>query len=358
MRKLRVVVDCDDVLVLCNEYALHLMNKRHGTNFTMSEIRSWREGPYLKERLELFRDPAFVTAQPLYDGARDFVRQLTKTCEIFIMTSVPAPVVPARVEFILKNFPEIDPGNIIIGGRKDIMDVDIVLDDAIHNLTDSSAAYPVLFRRPWNETETGMLSVTGFGEFLELVATIQDRSLNKVPDPEKVKAICLCGPSGCGKNFLLESLTAKDPRFVHLRSYTDRDIRPGDTGREYNFLSKEKFASLQQDGFFCETSCYHGNHYGTSKAEVEAARTLGVIPVLILDINGVLRMKRIFGEGCLSIFVERDFRDCIQSILERGGSPEVNAERIASIPGEMQNRQFCSMSLTSMDADRIIDLVR
>lgn len=357
MNKLKIAIDCDDVLAKCNEFALDIINKRHGSNYSVSEIRSWKEGPYREERIALFQSPEFVRSQPLYEGAAEFIKELGKTCEVFIATSVPAAVVPARVEFILENFPDVDPGNIIIGSRKDIMDVDIILDDAIHNLTGASAAYPVLFRRPWNESETGMISVTGYEEFLQLVSVIQDRSLNRMPEKGKVSAICLCGPSGCGKNFLMETLTAKDARFTHLRSYTDRPMRPGETGKEYFFLSPEEFREKEQEGFFCETSCYHGRHYGTSRAQIEAAGALGVIPVMILDINGVMRMKRIFGDRCLSVFVERDFQSCIRSILERGGAPATNAERIASIPGEMQNRQFCNISLTSGDADKLIAMV-
>ena len=52
-----------------------------------------------------------------------------------------------RAEQIMTQFPELPPENIILGSAKDRVHFDIVLDDAIHNILDSKAEYPVLMRK-------------------------------------------------------------------------------------------------------------------------------------------------------------------------------------------------------------------
>ena len=64
----------------------------------------------------------------------------------------------ARAERLIKDFPEIPAENIIMGTRKDVISLDIMLDDGAHNILNSRAAYPVLFRKPWNEGLSGLLS--------------------------------------------------------------------------------------------------------------------------------------------------------------------------------------------------------
>ena len=72
----------------------------------------------------------------------------------------------ARAERLIKDFPEIPAENIIMGTRKDVISLDIMLDDGAHNILNSRAAYPVLFRKPWNEGLSGLLSVNSYDDFL------------------------------------------------------------------------------------------------------------------------------------------------------------------------------------------------
>ena len=49
-----------------------------------------------------------------------------------------------------------------MGARKDKLDVDILFDDGMHNILKSNAAYPILMRRPWNQSASGMLAVNNY----------------------------------------------------------------------------------------------------------------------------------------------------------------------------------------------------
>lgn len=127
----KIILDCDDVLFGCNEQAIQKLNKEKGTSYKMSDITSWgTHNTGIDERLKYFADPKFVKNQPVYPGAQEFVHKLSKKAEVVIATNVPAQCASVRINVIVKNFPEIKISNILIGARKDLLNADMMLDDA------------------------------------------------------------------------------------------------------------------------------------------------------------------------------------------------------------------------------------
>ena len=96
----------------------------------IEDIKTWggaeRHGD---ERVALYSDPDFVSTQPITPGAQEFVKKLSEIADVFFITAVPAPVMSARAERLLKDFPEIPARNIMMGTRKDVISLDIMLDD-------------------------------------------------------------------------------------------------------------------------------------------------------------------------------------------------------------------------------------
>jgi len=74
----------------------------------------------------------------------------------------------------------------------------------------------------------------------------------------------ISGPSGVGKSTVLGKLFHKLDRYFFSISATTRAPRAGETdGREYYFISKEKFMSMLEEGALLEHAEYAGNYYGT-----------------------------------------------------------------------------------------------
>ena len=145
MRKyrLRIGLDVDDTLYDCNAYALSLINAAHPDEEPMdiNEIKGWgRVGRYYDERVALYSDPDFVKNQPILPGAQKFVRELSRLADVFLVTAVPAACMSVRAERLIRDFPEIPAENIVIGTRKEVMSLDILLDDGAHNISASRAA--------------------------------------------------------------------------------------------------------------------------------------------------------------------------------------------------------------------------
>lgn len=119
------------------------------------------------------------------------------------------------------------------------------------------------------------------------------------------KLLLFCGPSGSGKTTIVHHLLDGDPRLKFSVSATTRKKRANEThGTDYFFISVEEFeAKIKNDEFVEWEQVYAGGYYGTLKAEIESIWAEGKIPVFDVDVVGGLKIKSIFGDRLLAVFV-------------------------------------------------------
>jgi guanylate kinase len=110
------------------------------------------------------------------------------------------------------------------------------------------------------------------------------------------------------------------PRFPGLRaavSATTRPRREGETnGVEYWFLSDADFAQRVDNGDFLEWVRYVGNRYGTLVSEIERIRDEDHAPLLELETEGALRVKRRI-PGAVTVFVTAPVEELERRLRER-----------------------------------------
>lgn len=349
MRKyrLRIGLDVDDVLYECNSYALDLLKEKYGDSplLNINHIGAWGLlGDISDERIPYFSSPEFVKNQPITPGAQKFVRDLCRIADVFFVTAVPPECMSARAERLIRDFPEVPPGNIIIGTRKDVVSLDILLDDAAHNVSSSQASYPVLMRRPWNNDLSGLLSVNSFSDFLHLARIIGNSFVEKTPDLSHGGVMCLVGPSGTGKTEIAAAL-AKDKRFIKPITTTTRGKMPNESDKAYRFISPEQFLAEKEAGKFIETTVYGTYHYGTSSGQIESALGRGKIVVIPIDICGAVTLKNKYRSRALLVFTNRDKKEILMNILNRPISDKDKVQRLMSLDFELRNVEMCDFSV-------------
>ncbi len=93
------------------------------------------------------------------------------------------------------------------------------------------------------------------------------------------------------------------PAIGYSVSFTTRQMRSGEeNGRDYFFISKEKFKDLIEQGEFLEFAEVHGNFYGTSIKRVKTETELGRDIILEIDVQGAASVRRLMPEA-VSIFI-------------------------------------------------------
>lgn len=119
----------------------------------------------------------------------------------------------------------------------------------------------------------------------------------------KANVFIVSGPSGSGKDTILQAVFKKRPELFFSISSITRAMRPGEKeGEKYHFISKQVFEAGLDKGDFLEHNCYLGNYYGTPKAPVLAAVAQGRDAVIEVDVNGAAQIRQKLPE-CISIFV-------------------------------------------------------
>ncbi len=99
------------------------------------------------------------------------------------------------------------------------------------------------------------------------------------------------GPSGCGKSTLIRRALA-NLKDVHFSvSHTTREKRKGEIeGKDYYFVSPEKFERMAGRKEFVEWAVVHGARYGTSRKELKRAGEKADI-ILDIDVQGAMQVK-------------------------------------------------------------------
>ena len=136
---------------------------------------------------------------------------------------------------------------------------------------------------------------------MQVLSTKSGATTIKLLSPGKL--IVLTGPSGVGKGTLMRLLLSRHPELNYSISATTRPPRPGEVdGKDYYFISRDKFQRLIEKGEFLEWAEFAGNLYGTSRKPVIALMKSGKSVLLEIELEGARQIRAAFPE-LLSIFI-------------------------------------------------------
>lgn len=343
--RLSTALDVDDLLMECTAYAIRLANEKYRFDppMTIYEKERWGKlGTRADTIYPYFSDGEFYRTQPVYEGAKEFVRRLSQMTEVYICTAVPPQFMGIRAQRIMEEFPEIPADHIYMGARKDKIHTDILFDDAMHNILNSGAKYPILMRRPWNQEATGMLAVNNYEEFLKLVEVIAESYSVQAEAlvTEDPNIVVLVGPSGSGKSKIATKLLAKTDRFEKLVSYTTNDPTAVEENRWYNYVSLETFRKMCDSSEMFQSTMYAGHAYGSRKEDVEKILAQGKRVLTTMDICGAMSLKTHF-KNVTTIYIKREKKALMANILRKNSSIEDKVNRLTAIEYEQQNAEIC-----------------
>jgi len=151
--------------------------------------------------------------------------------------------------------------------------------------------------------------------------------------------LVISGPSGSGKTTICKRLL-EDPRVKFSVSATTRLPRPGEVdGRDYHFLSRERFRELMAEGAFIEHADVYGNMYGTLREPMERALERGEVYLLEIDVQGALQLKTLGQPGIYVFIAPPDFVELRRRLTARNTEkPEVLERRLQKAEDEWRER--------------------
>ena len=144
--------------------------------------------------------------------------------------------------------------------------------------------------------------------------------------------LVISGPSGVGKDTVWKTAASCLPSFSRAITCTTRTRREHEVeGRDYYFVSQDEFERMIDEDELIEWARVHGNCYGIPQKSVFERINAGLDVVCVIDVQGALRIRRIFPTATL-VFIKPP----------QGRESEVLATRIQSRsevdPSELQTR--------------------
>jgi guanylate kinase len=137
------------------------------------------------------------------------------------------------------------------------------------------------------------------------------------------KVIIITAPSGAGKTTIVKHLLGiKNLKLDFSISACTRPIREGEVnGRDYHFITVDRFKSMIDDDAFVEwEEVYKNSYYGTLKTEVKRIWKKNYHVLFDVDVMGGVNLKHKFGEKALAIFVMPPSIEVLKQRLEQRGT--------------------------------------
>ena len=133
------------------------------------------------------------------------------------------------------------------------------------------------------------------------------------------KIIIISSPSGAGKTTLCKLLLKKMHNINLSVSYTSRNKRLNEiNGKDYFFVTKDKFNRLKENNFFIETAVNFGNYYGSPYKNLKNFKKNQIL--FDIDWKGARKIrKKIDKEDIIDFFIlPPSIKELKKRLLKRG----------------------------------------
>ncbi len=160
-------------------------------------------------------------------------------------------------------------------------------------------------------------------------------------------------PSGGGKGTLIQRVLKRLTDVKYSVSYTTRAPRNGEVdGREYFFVTPERFEKMIAAGEFLEYARVYGNLYGTSRAQVSREVCEGRDIILEVDVQGAESVRELVLDA-VSVFILPPSQEVLRRRLQSRGtdSPEELEVRMRNAPLELEAYRKFDYVIINDDAE-------
>lgn len=171
-----------------------------------------------------------------------------------------------------------------------------------------------------------------------------DELIEELRSIARPRLIVISGPSGVGKDTIIEQMRVAHPEYAFIVTATTRPRRPGEIdGVHYYFMSHEEFRELQARNEFLESAEVYGNFYGVPRSRIRKALANGKNVVVKVDVQGAASIRKIVPTGGIFIFlVPPSMAELIHRLRSRKtDEPDALMKRIATASRELERaREF------------------
>ena len=183
MRQLRVGIDLDGVVVDSPQQVVHYINRHLDTSFTMNDFKTYQMEDALPDKYKwivnmAFKDPEMWKNVSLIEGAYENIEKLyQENFELHFVTSSLPQNLKKKIGHLSRNlnfFPKDFVWKHTINTQnKQIIDLDIMIDDGLFNLIGDRRYYSICMDMPYNQTDELIPNFTRVHNWQEVYSAIK-----------------------------------------------------------------------------------------------------------------------------------------------------------------------------------------
>jgi guanylate kinase len=153
----------------------------------------------------------------------------------------------------------------------------------------------------------------------------------------------ISGPSGVGKDSVIEQLRDLYPDIHFAVTATTRPRRPGEIdGIHYYFLDEETFLARDIEHEFIETAIVYHNHYGVPRTPVRHALERGQDVIIKVDVQGAASIRKLAPDATYIFIAPESMTELLRRLRSRKtDDPDVLMQRFSAASRELLHaREF------------------
>ncbi|MCA9834082.1 MAG: guanylate kinase [Thermomicrobiales bacterium] len=169
-----------------------------------------------------------------------------------------------------------------------------------------------------------------------------DALIAKIREANAPRIFIISGPSGVGKDSVIEQLRETFPNAKYVVTATTRPMRAGEIdGVHYKFLSREKFEADIAAGGFIENAMVYDNHYGVPKQPILDGLAEDRDVIIKVDVKGAATLRELI-PNTISIFLAPETMDALLQRLRdrKTDDPEVLMKRFRTASIELAQVEY------------------
>ena len=172
--------------------------------------------------------------------------------------------------------------------------------------------------------------------------------------------IVVSGPSGAGKDTVCNRLVEEQRNVWISISMTSREPRKNEVnGKNYFFITAEEFEEKIKNEEFLEYAVYNNQYYGTPKSKIEEKLSNGIDVILVIDIQGALKIKEQLEETLFIFILPPSMEELKKRLIERNTeTKEKILERFKTAYNEINEIKKYNYVVVNDRVDYAVDKVK
>ena len=179
--------------------------------------------------------------------------------------------------------------------------------------------------------------------------------------PPQPLLIVISGPSGVGKDTVIQHLKERDQAFHFVVTATTRPARPGEVhGKDYFFVTRDEFADMIEKEELLEYAYVYNDYKGIPKQQVRQALASGRDVIMRIDVQGAATIRALCPEALLIFLTTCDEDELINRLTTRKTETSEGLKlRIATARQELKRLEEFDYVVVNSDGklDRTVDQI-